>query len=68
MLMAHFQYGSTISYTCCTEQQLTRYIKTKQIYTNYFYVRCTEVTNVRQRLELNTLNFIQKRKNGEVTN
>ena len=24
MLKTHFEYGSTILYTCCTEQQLTR--------------------------------------------
>ena len=54
MLKPHFEYGSTILHTCCTEQQLTRLQKlqnkpTRSIlqqtdfYTNYFYVRCTEM-------------------------
>ena len=54
MLKPHFEYESTILHTCCTEQQLTRLQKlqnkpTRSIlqqtdfYTNYFYVRCTEM-------------------------
>ena len=50
VLKSHFEYGLTILYACCTEQQLKRLYNLqntdlqKQIYTNYFYVRFTEIS------------------------
>ena len=78
MLKPHFEYGSTILYTCCTEQQLTRLqkLQNKAMHSILQLNRFTRTTfmldalgwlNVHKRLELNTLNFIQKIKIGEAT-
>ena len=76
MLKPHFEYGSTILYTCCTEQQLTRLqkLQNKAMRSILQLNRYTPTTfmldalrwlNVHKRSELNTLNFIQKMKIGE---
>ena len=77
MLKSHFEYGSTILYTCCTEQQLTRLqtLQNKAMRSILQLNRFTPTTftldglrwfNVHKRLELNMLNFIQKITIGEV--
>ena len=71
MLKPHFEYGSMILYTCCTEQQLTRLqkLQNEAIRSLLQLNRFTPTTfmldamgwlNVQKRLELNTLNFIHK--------
>ena len=71
MLKPHFEYGSTILYTCCTEQQLTRLQKLQNMLRlNWFtptilMLDARRWLNVRKRLELNTQKFIQKIKIGE---
>ena len=77
MLKPHFEYGSTILYTCCTKQQLTRLqkLQNKAMRSILQLNRFTPTTfmldalrwlNAHKILELNTLNFIQKMKIGEV--
>ena len=71
----HFEYGSTILYTCCTKQQIVRLqkLQNKSIRS---ILKCNRYTstilmldtlkwlNIYQRLEFNTLLFIQKLKYG----
>ena len=76
MLKTHFEYGSTVLYTHCTEQQLTRLQKLQNkamrsilqlnIFTRTIFVLdALRWLNVCKILELNTLNFIQKIKIGK---
>lgn len=71
----HFEYGSTILYTCCTKQQIER-LQKLQNKAMRSILKCNRYTstrsmldalkwlNIYQRLEFNTLNFIQKLKSG----
>ena len=76
MLKPHFKYGSTILYTCCTDQQLTRLqkLQNKMMRSILQLNRFTPTTfvldalrwlNVHKSLKSKTLNFIQKMKIGE---
>lgn len=73
MIKPHFEFGSSILYSCCTTQQVERLQKLQ----NRAILKCNRYTainfmleslkwlNVKQRLTLNTLKFIQKMKHGE---
>lgn len=75
IIKPHFEFGSTIIYTCCTITQIERLQKLQNRamrsilrYNRYAPIQSMLDTlkwlNIRQRLELNTLNFIQKMKMG----
>lgn len=71
----HFEFGSTILYTCCTSTQIERLQKLQNkamrsilkcnIYTPIeSMLNALKWLNIKQRLEMNTLHFIQKMKTG----
>ena len=71
MIKSHFEFGSTIIYTCCTTQQLNRLQKLQNMaicsilkccrYMHIdFMLNYLKWLNIRQNLELNTLIFIYK--------
>lgn len=75
MIKPHFEFGSTIIYTCCTKTQIERLQKLQNKamrsilncnrYTSIQYMlNSLKWLNITQRLEFNTLNFIQKMKIG----
>lgn len=76
IIKPHFEFGSTIIYTCCTDQQISRLQKlqnramrcilrcNRYAPINYM-LNCLKWLNIRQRLKLNTLVFIQKMKMGD---
>lgn len=75
MIKPHFEFGSTILYTCCTKTQIER-LQKLQNKAMRSILKCNRYTsiqhmldslkwlNITQRLEFNTLNFIQKMKIG----
>lgn len=76
IIKPHFEYGSTILYTCCTITQIERLqkLQNKAMRAILKCNRYTPITamldalqwlNVKQRLEFNTLIFIQKMKKGD---
>lgn len=76
IIKPHFEFGSTIIYTCCNINQIERMQKL-QNKAMRIILKCNRYThinemlgslkwmNVKQRLELNTLNFIKKMKQGD---
>lgn len=75
MIKPHFEFGSTILYTCCSTTQIERLQKLQNkamrsilkcnIYTPIRLMLDTlKWLNIHQRLELNTLQFIHKMKIG----
>ena len=71
MLKLHFKYGSTLLYTCCTEQQLTRLqkLQNKTMHSILQLSRFTPITfmidalrwlNVHKRVELKRAEFYSK--------
>lgn len=76
MIKPHFEFGSTIVYSCCTVQQVERLQKLQNRamrtilkcnrYTSInFMLSALKWLNIRQRITLNTLDFIQKIKTGQ---
>lgn len=76
IIKPHFEFGSTILYTCCLESQIERMqklqnkamrtiLKCNRYTPIYVMLNTLRWLNIKQRLELNTLNFIQKMKTGE---
>lgn len=76
MIKPHFEYGSTILFTCCTAHQIERLqklqnramriiLKVNRYTSIHFMLESLKWLNVEQRLKLNTLNFIHRIKNGE---
>lgn len=75
MIKPHFEYCSTILYICCTNAQMERLQKLQNKVMRVI-LKCSRYTsiqimlgtlkwlNIRQRLEMNTLSFIQKMKMG----
>lgn len=75
IIKPHFEFGSTILYTCCTTTQLER-LQKLQNKAMRAILKCNRYTpiqtmldtlkwlNIQQRLALNTLNFVQKMKMG----
>ena len=75
IIKPHFEFGSTIIYTCCNETQLNRFqkLQNKSMRAILEYDRYTSIQfmlntlkwlNIKQRLALNTLKLIYKIKNG----
>lgn len=76
MVKPHFEFGSTILYSCCTINQIERLQKLQNKamrvilkcnrYTSInFMLESLKWLNIKQRLQLNTINFIQKIKIGK---
>lgn len=76
IIKPHFEYGSTILYTCCVKEQLDRLqkLQNKAMRTILKCSRYTPINvmlnmlrwlNIKQRLELNTLTFIKKMAKGD---
>ena len=76
MIKPHFEYGSTILFTCCTAHQIGRLqklqLRAMRIILNvnrctsiHFMMESLKQLNVEQRLKLNTQHFIRITQNGE---
>lgn len=76
IIRPHFEFCSTILYTCCTAGQIERLqkLQNKAMRTILKLNRYTSINfmlttlkwlNIKQRLELSTISFIQKLKKGE---
>lgn len=75
IIKPHFEFGSTILYTCCLETQIERMQKLQNKAMRCI-LKCNRYTpisvmldslqwlNIKQRLEMNTLCFVQKMKMG----
>lgn len=76
IIKPHFEYGSTILYTCCLNEHLNR-LQKLQNRAMRTILKCNRYTpiqmmlntlewlNIRQRLRLNTIVFIRKMANGD---
>lgn len=76
IIKPHFEFGSTILYTCCTAHQLERLqkmqnramriiLKCSRYTSTHFMLESLKWLNIRQRLKLNTLKFIRKMRRNE---
>lgn len=76
IIQPHFEFGSTVIYTCCTESQIER-LQKLQNKAMRAILKCNRYTpiqlmldalkwlNIKQRLTLNTLKFVYKMKQGK---
>lgn len=75
IIKPHFEFGSTILYTCCTNLQIERLqklqnramrsiIKCNRLTPIQFMLDTLKWLNIKQRLQLNTFTFIHKMKTG----
>lgn len=75
IIKPHFEFGSTILYTCCTKTQIERLqklqnkamrslLKCNRYTSIQFMLESLKWLNIQQRLKFNTIYFIQKMKIG----
>ena len=76
IIKPHFEFGATILYSCCSDQQIIRLqklqnkamraiLKVNRLTSTSWMLDTLKCLNIKERLQINTIYFIRKMKIGD---